>query len=264
VALSDGSGREDPALSELSKTMGFHYLPGTEKLGFAKGYNAGIEYFAGLENVEYIVLSANDIIVKNNIIEGFLNAFPRYPDTGCLIPYLSKSDYFIQQERYLFRNRVIPIMTLNCNFFLKKDLLAIGSVPEHLSGYFNDIVMSSRIFGIGKKIVLCRGLTADHLVSRTVAISSSANYERDKGIFMSTHAELSEKGDFSIIAEKFSKSRFEIFFSKASRLFNSRRYRRFWQRSYKLCFDIELFIYRNFASLLPRNLKSKLKSSNKI
>jgi len=240
--------------------MGFQYLPSRERLGFAQGYNQGIAYFEGRPDVGSVILSANDIIVKKDTIRKFREKYSTYGDSaGCLIPYLSKSDYFIQEDRYGIKDRPVPVMTLNCNFFLKSDLLAIGKVPEYLSGYFNDVVMSSKIFDAGKKIILCKGIHADHLANRTVSVSSSANYEKDKTIFFQNHADLTVKRDFSIIAERFTKSRFEIFFSKVERLIPARSYQNAVRRLYKTSIDLHLFLHNQAARLMPMTLKQKWK-----
>jgi GT2 family glycosyltransferase len=247
VLLSDGSGSIDDKMIVFAEQMGFKYLHSDHKLSFAEGYNQGIDFFSDVEAVSYIILSANDIIATNNTAELLLNAHHKNQNTGCVIPYLSDSDYHLQNAKFAYRDRVVPIMTLNCNLFSKSDLISIGKVPEHLSGYFNDIVMSAKLFEINKKIVLVKDLVITHLARRTTAIATSANYNKDKEIFMRMHGELSiRQAHFIMNASKFSDNKGELFYSWFQKVIP---YRFITERFYYYKYGLELKIFKLLARI---------------
>jgi hypothetical protein len=190
VILSDGSGFKDDTLANLSQQKGFIYLWSQTPLSFAQGYNQGIEYSQVNTNSTHICLSANDIFVNPDCIASMLAIFSSQEDVGCVIPYLSFSDYCIQNDRFHKRLRVCDSMTLNCNLFSKEVLNKIQQVPEYLSGYFNDVVMFDRLKKLGKKVILCDAGLVIHIGQATVNLASSASMQKDKLIFGERYPEL--------------------------------------------------------------------------
>lgn len=213
VLLSDGSGIIDNEMVILSKQIKFIYLASQNKLSFAQGYNQGVDYFLDKDEIKYIVLSANDIIVDKDTVQKLLNCHCAGNNIGCVIPYLSESDYHLQNKKFAFKDRQVPLMTLNCNLFFKDDLIKIGKVPAYLSGYFNDVVMASKLFEIGKSILIVKNIVVIHLARKTTSVSTTANFIKDKEIFMNKHACLSiKKDDFIMNASKFSNNKGELFY----------------------------------------------------
>lgn len=263
VCISDGSGFDNKRLSREASLLNVVYIFSLSKLSFSEGYNQGINYFKDIPEVEYLILSANDIIASKDCIQQLLICFRKYPRVGCAMPYLTNSDYFIQNSKYKFKTRVVPIMTLNCNLFLKSDLLMTGMVPTYLSGYFNDIVMASRFFAIGKEIYLVKNVVLYHLVSRTIAVSSSAKYDVDKKIFMERHPDLTYPGEFLIRAKKFSSRKLELVFSFFAGLTNAKWYYCIMAGIYKFVFDFEAFLYGIAVRLVPLSVVERFKGESK-
>lgn len=253
VTIVDGSGFEDDFLKNIVSESGMIYLASNTKLKFAKGYNNGIDFLVKQEDIKYIILSANDIIVPESLPTDLLAAYLTNGNVGCVIPYLTKGDYYLQNEYFSFKNRFVPLMTLNCNFFNKEDLLSIGRVPEYLSGYFNDVVMSHRLHQLGKRILIAKRVLAIHLVSKTVAISSSASYEADWLIFKEQHSELTSGSTFVINAKKFNSGEIEHFFSLLMRIMPGVKAKRNLEKVYYVVYGIEAFFFKLIKNVIPRS-----------
>lgn len=193
IMLSDGSGFKDERMIRLSEEMHFIYLWSERKLSFAEGYNQGIDYSLNNSSADYICLSANDIFVSSDSISEMLHVIVFDDAIGCVIPYLSFSDYPLQKDCYLKRLRYCNGMTLNVNLFSKQDLEKIGKVPEYLSGYFNDVVMSAELKKLCKRVVLCNAGKIIHLGSTTVNKSTTSSFAKDKDIFIKRHPDLAPK-----------------------------------------------------------------------
>jgi len=253
VTIVDGSGFEDEFLKNTAFENGMIYLASDKKLKFAEGYNNGIDFFVNQEDIKYIILSANDIIVPESLPTDLLTAYLTNSNVGCVIPYLTKGDYYLQNEYFSYKNRFVPLMTLNCNFFNKEDLVAIGRVPEYLSGYFNDVVMSHRLHQIGKRILIAKNVLAIHLLSKTVAISSSASYDADWLIFKEQHSELTSGSTFVINAKKFSSGKIEHFFSLLMRMMPGVKAKRNLEKLYYVVYGIEAFFFKLMKNIIPRS-----------
>lgn len=193
IILSDGSGFKDERLIRLSEEMHFIYLWSERKLSFAEGYNQGIDYSLTNSSAKFICLSANDIFVSLDSISKLLRIIATDDAIGCVIPYLSFSDYPPQNDCYLNRLRYCDGMTLNVNLFRKQDLEKIGKVPEYLSGYFNDVVMFAELKKLSKKVVLCNASKIFHLGKSTVNKSTTSSFAKDKEIFIKRHPDLAPK-----------------------------------------------------------------------
>lgn len=214
IILSDGSGFKDERLIRLSKDIGFIYLWSERKLSFGEGFITGIDYSLSNSSADYICLSANDIFVSPDSISKMLDAILFNDKIGCVIPYLSFSDHPVQNDRYLKKLRYSTGMTLNVNLFRKQDLEKIGKVPEYLSGYFNDIVMSAELHRLGKKIVLCDAGKIIHLGRTTTKKSTIASFAKDKKIFIERHPDLAPKNPhLNVRYGAFSQTYLSIIFS---------------------------------------------------
>lgn len=187
IFLADGSGLVNEQLQAKHDGHSFFYLPSIRPLGFAEGYNSGIKAASQYSDNKMIALSANDIFVAPLTLHYLLATLESSPAIGCAIPYLSYSDFFAQRDVVYPRARQMGYMTLNLNLFRKEDLVAIGMVPEYLSGYFNDLVMGLELAKQGKQIMLCHAGKVNHLHRSTTTTSTLASYSGDREAFFARY-----------------------------------------------------------------------------
>lgn len=194
VVLSDGSGIVDPILEAAATESGFQYLPSDNRLYFAEGYNAGIEFIRReLGDSGLIALSANDIFPSTLTLHHLQECLLSEDRIGCAVPYLSYSDFRVQSDSSYHKRRLMKYMTLNLNLFRTADLVAIGAVPTRYSGYFNDIVMALKLSEMGKTVALCYGGKVFHQHRSTTSVSTLASYEKDRALFMDEYPFLATK-----------------------------------------------------------------------
>ncbi len=175
ILVCDGSPEPDGQLAATLDGSNARYLHAGRPLSFGGTYNLGIE----AAQTEYVVLIANDILISSPQVRQLVMELR--DEVGCAIPYLTRSDYATQCTR---RSRVPPrcypaSMTLNVNAFRRDVLRNAGSVPEELSGCFNDMVMFQRLRNRVCRIALVNVGHVDHLRAITRLISSNLSYERD-------------------------------------------------------------------------------------
>jgi GT2 family glycosyltransferase len=218
VFVADGSGNPDAELSAFCTRHAITYVASQTRLGFAQGYNLGIaaawQAFGGNGSgtsgatdssipppAPYIVLSANDILPASTTLAALLAMAESTPRAGCIIPYLSLSDYTRQNDWVLPTARLCESMTLNLNLFAWADLDRMGGVPEDLSGYYNDIVMLAWMRERGRQVWLCPAGRVNHLHRTTVgAVDSSAQYERDTATFRARYRAWAHPGPAVTVA----------------------------------------------------------------
>lgn len=178
ILVCDGSPEPDRQLAASLSDNRAGYLHAGRELTFGGTYNLGVE----AARTEYVVLVANDILISSPQIRKLVAELR--DGVGCVIPYLARSDYATQAARRTrVPRRCYPSsMTLNVNAFRRDVLRSVGSVPEELSGCFNDMVIFQRLRNQGYRIALVNVQQVDHLRSVTLRISSHVDYERDLAI----------------------------------------------------------------------------------
>ena len=187
IALSDGSGVTDELLHKWCVEHAVEYVASEKALSFAEGYNQGIRWAIANLKPDYIALSANDILVEERSIEILISAIYDNAEVGCVMPYLTQSDYWAQNDYYFRRDRFSSMMTLNLNVFRSSVLEKIGLVPEQFSGYYNDIAMMIVLKGIGLKVLMKHAAKVTHLQRGTIAVATTARFEADRQLFAKNH-----------------------------------------------------------------------------
>lgn len=175
ILVCDGSPDPDRQVAATLSDNNAAYLHAGRELTFGGTYNLGVE----AARTEYVVLVANDILISAPQVRQLVSEVR--DDVGCAIPYLTRSDYATQTARRVrVPRRCYPAsMTLNVNAFRRDVLEGVGSVPEALSGCFNDMVIFQRLRNQGYRIALVNVAHVDHLRAITRHIASNLDYERD-------------------------------------------------------------------------------------
>lgn len=182
IILVDGSEHPNEALERSCAQVGAQYVHVGRRLGFAEAYNTG----AALLSEEWIALMASDIYVLPETFAGFRRFIEARADLpiGCLIPYLSQSDFpsqvgLPQQARTECR---VPVMTLNLNVFRRQVYQDLGGLTETLSGNFNDVDLALRLKEKGFDTFLVDSF-AHHYGSLTLRYGSNTSRLHDRDIF---------------------------------------------------------------------------------
>ena len=258
VVLSDGSGVVDPILEQAASQSGFHYLPSTSRLFFAEGYNAGIAFILKASvNRGLIALSANDIFASALTLHHLRECLLSEDRIGCAVPYLSYSDFPVQNDRNYPGRRLMKYMTLNLNLFRLADLVAIGEVPTRYSGYFNDIVMALKLSEMGKTIALCYGGKVFHQHRSTTSVSTLASYEKDRANFMQEYPFLATKNPRVPLAlSRLSSGFWSTFYSLWEMRWASGMHSSF-QRMERGALALERWFYRNVYYPIYLPMKGK-------
>lgn len=154
VFVVDSSEKYDEGLANYCQTIGVNYRHYDRALAFAEAYNFGV---ACLDE-EWVVTMASDIYVRPEtftLFKQFIEDNPQVP-IGCLIPYLSNSDYWVQEASPNWPKPTCycGIMTYNLNVFPKATFQRLGGLSDKYSGNFNDIETSIQLRSMGLKIVL--------------------------------------------------------------------------------------------------------------
>jgi len=190
VLVADGSGRVDEELRQRLTVHGLGYVASEAVLGFGQGYNLGLRAFAeGPNPPELLATCANDIFCDTPTLPLLAGALLTDPSVGCAIPYLTQSDYLTQNDWVFKKYREASSMTLNLNVFRTKDLVAIGYVPEALSGYYNDLAMMLELKRMGLKVMIINGGNVTHFGRSTTSASTLAAAERDRATFADLYPE---------------------------------------------------------------------------
>lgn len=180
IILVDGSPVQDDPLAQELTAIGVQYFHCGRELSFAETYNEGIKRTSN----PVVVTLANDIFIEAKQV---LQLAKEIRDgVGCVIPYLTFSDYGAQRERKLpVPRRCFPTrMTLNVNAFSRAALEKAGFIPEQMTGCYNDVLLFIRLREEGYSIMLRNVGCVVHLGQQTLkTLESSVSYEADEVLF---------------------------------------------------------------------------------
>lgn len=90
VIVVDNASKQDMQESICATYPGLRYIRSEKNLGFAGGNNLGVKQAKG----EYVFIVNNDTEVTPGLLEGLLEVFEQYPDTGLACP---KFHYYFQK-----------------------------------------------------------------------------------------------------------------------------------------------------------------------
>lgn len=191
ITVVDGSKIKDELFEKELIKLQVNYLHSGRDLSFGETYNYGINY----SDSPIIVTLANDIFIEaKQIIE---LADEARNNVGCVIPYLSYSDYSVQNTRkYLVPKRSFPSrMTFNVNVFQRKALEEIGYIDEEMSGCFNDVLAFIKLRENGYSIVLKNVGNIFHLSQQTLKSNfTTVSYQNDQIIFQKKYPNYWSRG----------------------------------------------------------------------
>ena len=207
VVLVDGSARPSDTLGRFCARLGVRYHHAGRPLAFAEAYNQG----AASLGEEWIALMASDVYVLPGTFADFrrfIEADPGRP-IGCLIPYLSQSDFPVQ-EGTAGRPRTacrVPAMTLNLNVFRREVFESMGGLSEAYSGNFNDLDLSLRLKEAGLDTFLVDAY-AHHYGSLTLRYGTNTRFLQDAEVFFAAHPDLrAERGLWNVRFDRLLESR---------------------------------------------------------
>lgn len=189
IVLVDGSAEPSETFEAFCAAHGVAYLHAGRAMGFAEAYNAGVARLS----TEWIALMASDIYALPDTFAAFKRFIEDNPDRpiGCLIPYLSQSD-FRAQEGLPSRPRTaarVPVMTINLNVFHRDVYLEMGGLSEEYSGNYNDVDLAIRLKEKGLETYLIDAY-AHHYGSLTLRYGTSTRFENDRAAFFSRRPDL--------------------------------------------------------------------------
>lgn len=189
VVLVDGSVEPSKTFETFCATHSVEYVHTGKAMSFAEAYNAGVARL----NTDWIALMASDVYVLPGTFAAFKQFIEDNPDlsVGCLIPYLSQSD-FRPQEGLPNRDRtnaLVPVMTINLNVFRRGVYIEMGGLSEKYSGNYNDVDMAVRLRDKGLSIYLVDAY-AHHYGSLTLRYGTNTRLEQDKETFFSQRPDL--------------------------------------------------------------------------
>lgn len=207
------NGSTDGSVADFKKVTGFDnfkILENKENTGFAAGNNTGIKQ-ALLDNADYIVLLNNDTVVKEDLIDKFLEAADRHKTAGILTPKIYFYPGFeYHKDRYTKseRGRVIwyaggvidwnnvygsnygvddtdigqyskeleyDFATGACMFVKREVFEKVGLFDERYYLYLEDTEFSQRAKRSGFKIMFVPEAVLWHKVSQSSAIGGQLN-----------------------------------------------------------------------------------------
>lgn len=207
IVLVDGSAQPSGVLASFCADHGISYLHAGRPLSFAEAYNAAAAQLTD----EWIALMASDVYVLPDTFAAFKRFIEANPDLpiGCLIPYLSQSD-FRPQEGLVGRPRVacrVPTMTMNLNVFRRTVYADVGGLSESYSGNFNDVDLAIRLKERGLETLLIDAY-AHHYGSLTLKYGSNTSYAKDSAAFFAQRPELEHpRGLWSMRLDRLFESR---------------------------------------------------------
>lgn len=203
VVLIDSSETYNTDLDGFCRSLEITYRHYGRSLPFSEAYNYGVNCL----DEEWVVTMASDIYVKPGtftLFKEFIENNPGVP-IGCLIPYLSSSDYRVQEATpgYPKPTCYSGIMTYNLNIFPKVVFQKLDGLPEGYSGNYNDIVTSIRLQELGLKIVLVDNLVT-HYGKLTLSYGTDVRAETDKARFRREYPSFAGNcGLFEVRLDKF-------------------------------------------------------------
>ena len=189
IIVIDSSADSNGDLSDYCLRVGAKYVHYGRVLSFSEAYNLGV----GQLQEEWVATMASDIYVLPDtftVFKRFIETHPVLP-IGCLIPYLSTSDYPPQEASRLGQKRCCysGIMTYNLNIFPKQVFGAIGGLSNQYSGNFNDIETSLRLRAMDLQVVLVDSF-AYHYGRMTLQHGSTTDLTEDCKVFRRNHPQM--------------------------------------------------------------------------
>ena len=203
IVVVDSSEKYDADLHKFCQTIGVNYRHYGKTLPFATAYNYGS---ACIEE-DWIVTMASDIYVRPEtftIFKQFIENNPKVP-IGCLIPYLSNSDYIAQEATANWPKPTCDcgIMTYNLNVFPKAVFKKLGGLSERYSGNFNDADTSIALKNMGLKVILVSNYV-HHYGKLTVQHGTNVTCEADIAQFRQDHPDyVGGSGSWGLRLDKF-------------------------------------------------------------
>ncbi|MBD2101739.1 glycosyltransferase family 2 protein [Leptolyngbya sp. FACHB-261] len=194
IILVDGSTEQDLELKNYCESLGVIYKHAGRLMSFAEAYNYGASFL----KEDWITTMASDIYVYPDTFSKFKEFIEKHKhlSIGCLIPYLSTSDFPVQQTSQTARrhNCYASVMTFNLNIFPKHVFKSIGGLSTKYTGNFNDIKASLELQRLGLEIFLV-DVYVQHYGSLTLRHGSNASSsQHDKERFYLEHPELTCEG----------------------------------------------------------------------
>lgn len=185
--------------------------------GYAKGNNAGAEYFEKEEDVSQILILNNDIIFTMPILEGLSSYLYKHKECAVVSPLLynkeggiditcarrrknlfsflvrtplvrklrwvhkkNKSEYILEEKPIGdFSNPIyIDLPSGSCMMFEKKVFRKIGYFDPHTFLYFEEDILWSKLQKVGRKAVMLPYLSCLHLGASSISKQPSKAMER--------------------------------------------------------------------------------------
>jgi GT2 family glycosyltransferase len=207
IVLSDGSEKFDDDLYHFCNKLGARYIHSGKQMSFPDAYNYGVKYLSE----EWIAVMASDIFVTPTTFTAFSNFISKneHLNIGCLIPYLSKSDFAAQQyiSNFFSCDCYASIMTFNLNVFKRDVYNRIGGMSNQYTGNYNDIDMVIKLKKLNLDVFLVGGAYAVHYGQLTLSHGSNTCVEKDFYAFTQNYPGLKdENGVFRLRIDKFLKS----------------------------------------------------------
>ena len=203
IILVDSSQNYDEDLDSFCQSIGVIYRHYNRILSFAEAYNYG----AACLDEDWIVTMASDIYVKTQtftLFKKFIEDHPQLP-IGCLIPYLSSSDYVVQEatSSSMQHSCYSGIMTYNLNVFPRSVFREIDGLSDKYSGNFNDIETSIQLKKMGLKIILVKNFV-HHYGRLTLQYGSNTHAELDQAQLKQDYPEfVGNTGLYQVRLDKF-------------------------------------------------------------
>jgi len=180
VVVCDGSPERDESLARALSDLGAQYFHSGRDLSFAETYNAGIRRTSR----PIVVTMANDVLVEASQVRALIADVRG--NVGCVLPYLTVSDYGAQRaRRFPVPRRCLPSrMTLNVNAFAREALERVGLIPEQMTGCFNDVILFIRLREAGYSVILRNVGRVIHLGRQTLKTgATNVRYADDARLF---------------------------------------------------------------------------------
>lgn len=175
--------------------------------GYAKGNNAGAEYFERERDISEILILNNDIIFTMSILEGLSDYLYKHPECAVVSPLLynkegeidttcarrrkdlysflvrtplvrklrwvhkrNKSEYILEEKfiNDFTKPMDIDLPSGSCMMFEKETFRKIGYFDPHTFLYFEEDIMWSKLQKIGKKAVMLPCLSCIHLGASSI------------------------------------------------------------------------------------------------